>query len=42
MGERQNPLLVSLPHAAIPTSKLESGAISYLGLDVRFGSEADI
>ena len=32
-----------LPHGAIPASKLEqSRAISYLGLDVRFGSKADI
>ncbi len=31
-----------LPHKAIPVSRFETGAVSGLTFDVRFGSEADI
>ncbi len=41
-GRRYSLPLAGLALGAKPVFKLESGAISYLGLDVRFGSKADI
>ena len=34
--------VIGLPHEAIPVSELESGTISCLASDVRFGSKADM
>jgi hypothetical protein len=34
--------VIGLPHEAIPVSELESGTISCLASDVRFGPKADI
>jgi hypothetical protein len=34
--------VIGLPHEAIPVSELESGTISCLASDVRFGSKTDI